>query len=145
MRASHAAPASSSLPRSHSLLRFSTALTSICRTFMTKEATLCLTLVKYLLRFWPVSSSAKVLVFLSMLKDAIMFLATMGPMESSAVKELMARLRSCMGRYICPPASPRAPCLIDSWPLQSIKGHNPSRWVFSTIAFELVFNATQHS
>lgn len=51
---------------------------------------------------------------------------------------LMARLRSCMGRYICPAAPPRAPsprasCLFDSWPLQSIKGHNASRWVFSTM------------
>jgi serine/threonine-protein phosphatase 2A regulatory subunit B' len=85
-------------PFSCSLPRFSAPLTCISRTFMMKDATLSHAVVKYLLRYWPVSSSEKVLVFLSTLKDAIILLTTSEAMEPACLKELMTRLRACMGR-----------------------------------------------
>lgn len=86
------------LCHSCSLTRFSAPLVSISRTFMMKEATLSLAVVKYLLRYWPVSCSEKVPVFLSTLKDAIILLTTSEAMEPACFKELMTRLRACMGR-----------------------------------------------
>jgi hypothetical protein len=144
VRASHAARGSSSLPRSHSLLRYATALTSICRTFMTKEATLCHALVKYLLRFWPVSSE-KVLVFLSTLKDAIVFLATMAPLESRAVKELMVRGlgRAWAGTFVQPLRIAPLAFLTLGRCSQS-KDAIQAGGCSSSMAFELTFNATGH-
>ena len=53
--------------------------------------------IKYLLRFWLVSSADKVLVCICTLKDAISLLTMTDTMELM-VKEMMERLRACMGR-----------------------------------------------
>jgi hypothetical protein len=66
---------------------------------MIKDAALSHAVVKYLLRYWPVSSAEKVLVFLSTLKDAVALLTSTEPMEPACLKELMTRLRACMGRW----------------------------------------------
>ncbi len=93
----HAAPWPS--PRcSCSLARFAASLTCICRTFMNKDAALSHAVIKYLLRYWPVSSADKVLVFLCTIKDALMFLAATDDIELALAKELVERLRACMGR-----------------------------------------------
>jgi Leucine-rich repeat (LRR) protein len=60
--------------------------------------------IKYLIRFWPMSSSAKVVVFLGTLKDAISFLplTVYAPSESRPLaaptyfRELLLRIRCCM-------------------------------------------------
>jgi hypothetical protein len=65
---------------------------------MTKEAALSHAVVKYLLRYWPVSSSEKVLVFLVTLKDAVNFFTAPEAIEPAFLKELMTRVRSCMAR-----------------------------------------------
>jgi hypothetical protein len=67
---------------------------------MTKDVKLVHCVIKHLLRFWPVASVEKVLVFLSALKDAVMFLPMIEAMETVFVKELMLRLRGCMGRRV---------------------------------------------
>ena len=87
-------------PFSCSLARFAASLTCICRTFMTKDAALSHAVIKHLLRYWPISSSEKLLVFLCTIKDAIAFLSSTGDMELTLAKELMERLRSCMGRCV---------------------------------------------
>ncbi len=67
---------------------------------MNKDAVLSHAVIKYLLRFWPVSSADKVLVFICTLKDAISFLTMTDTMELLMVKEMMERLRACMGRCV---------------------------------------------
>jgi hypothetical protein len=116
--------------RSCCISRFAASLTCICRTFMAKDAALSHAVIKYLLRFWPVSCADKVLVFLCTIKDALMFFAATDVLELALARELVQRLRACMGRCASRRFGLCSKPSRDTFPSQSIKGHLSNGCVF---------------